>query len=91
MSVHNDPARNGTTFGVVTVTVDLDAGDCMLRVDAAHRRAKTPRFHSVEEIQGAYQVQLGLGATDPVAADIARALKFAAQRLVEHRGGKRRG
>lgn len=81
---HDNPAANGTVFGVATVTVDLDVGDCVVVVDADGYRTRRPRFHSIEEIQGAYQVQAGLAATDPVAGDIARALKFAATQLRNH-------
>ena len=31
MSVHADPAAHGHRFGAVVVTVDLVAGDCMIR------------------------------------------------------------
>jgi hypothetical protein len=83
-NIHADPAINGTTFGEVTVTVDLSAGDCVIRAPRPGLIMpvmRTARFHSLDEIQGAYQVQYCLAATDPVAADIARALKFAAQQL----------
>ncbi len=93
-AVHNDPASNGTAFGRVTVTVDLSAGDCVIHShrpgpcrDVPYRK----RFHSVDEIHGAYQVQFGLGATDPVAAEVARALKFAATQLEAHRKRSKRG
>jgi len=80
-SPHTNPAAHGTVFGAATVTVDFEAGDCVIRVDAPGYRTKRPRFQSLEEIQGAYQVQFGLAATDPIAADVARALKFAGQQL----------
>lgn len=87
---HDDPAANGTIFGVATVTVDLDCGDIVITVDADGYRAQRIRLHSIDEIQGAYQVQVGLAATAPVAGDIARALKFAAQQLKNHQEGKQR-
>ena len=93
-AVHNDPSRNGTTFGRVTVTVDLTAGDCMIHSHRPGPCADVPcrkRFHSIDEIQGAYQVQFGLGTTDPVAAEVARALKFAATQLKAHQKGAKRG
>lgn len=82
--IHAHPEANGTRFGKVIVTVDLDAGDCVIQ---APRKGpigpitRRTRLHSLDEIQGAYQIQLGLAAIDPIAHDIARALKFAAQRL----------
>ncbi|WP_099244819.1 hypothetical protein [Pelagimonas phthalicica] len=87
MSAHADPATHGTVFGEAVVTVDLTLGDCVIRAPRpgpilpVQRRV---RFHSVEEIQAAYQVQIGLAQTDPVAGDIARALKFAVQQLQSH-------
>jgi hypothetical protein len=90
-AVHNDPASNGTTFGRVTVTVDLAAGDCMIHGTRPGPIVEVPvrkRFHSIDEIQGAYQVQLGLSASDPAAGDVARALKFAAQQLQNAKGRK---
>jgi hypothetical protein len=86
-SPHADPARYGTCFGEVIVTIDLEAGDCEVRAPRPGpigRITKTMRLHSVEEIQNAYQVQLGLAATDPIARDIAKALKFAAHQLQDH-------
>lgn len=89
-SPHDNPAANGSIFGTATVTVDQDVGDCVITVDADGLRLRRPRFHGLDEIQGAYQVQIGLAATDPVAGDIARALKFAAQKIKNHDEGKRR-
>ena len=88
-----DPARHGTRFGEVVVTIDQDAGDAVIRAPQPGRYITTTRrahFHSLDEIEGAYAVQLGLSATDPVAADIARALKFAGQQLTQSRGRNRR-
>jgi hypothetical protein len=93
-SVHNDPSSNGTTFDGVTVTVDLIAGDCVIHSQRPGPCRDIPyrkRFHSIDEIQGAYQVQFGLGVTDPVAANVARALKFAATQLMAQRKGDKRG
>ncbi|AVO37375.1 hypothetical protein [Pukyongiella litopenaei] len=87
-SPHADPATNGVRFGNVIVTVDLAAGDCVIRAQRpgpVMPVSRSTRLHSLEEIQGAYQVQIGLAATDPVAGDIARALKFAGQQLKTHR------
>ncbi len=83
-SIHADPATNGTNFGCVTVTVDLDAGDCVIHAPQPGPVAAVPRrvrFHGQDEIQAAYHVQINLAATDPVARDIARALKFAHRQL----------
>ena len=93
-SPHTDPASNGQTFGKVTVTVDLDAGDCVVhsfRPGPVFPIAQTMRLHSLDEVQGAYMVQYRLAPTDPMAADVARALKFAAQQLKSRQGGNRRG
>lgn len=78
-NIHADPASNGSTFGEVTVTVDLTAGDCVVtapRPGLIMPVMRTTRFHSLDEIQEAYQAQYRLAATD-----IARALKFAGQQL----------
>lgn len=83
-SPHADPTAHGTQFGEVIVTVDLVAGDCELHAPlpgAASSSRRRTRFHSLEEIQGAYQVQFGMSATDPMANDMANALKFAGQQL----------
>ncbi|WP_171178637.1 hypothetical protein [Ruegeria sp. HKCCD8929] len=89
-SPHCDPLANGRVFGQVTVTVDLDAGDCVVRAPRQGVVAMVPRstrFHSLDEIRGAYQVQIGRAATDPVAKDIAAALKFAGQQIKAHQEG----
>jgi hypothetical protein len=93
-SPHSDPASNGQTFGEVTVTVDLDAGDCVVhsfRPGPVFPIAKTMRLHSLDEVQATYIAQYRLGSTNPMAADVARALKFAAQQLKSRQGGNRLG
>lgn len=91
-SPHLDPDTHGTTFGVATVTVDLDAGDCVVRAPRPGRVLpvmRRVRFNSLDEIRGAYQVQIGRARTDPVARDVAAALKFAGQKLKDsQRKGK---
>lgn len=92
-SPHADPATNGTRFGNVTVTVDLALGDCVIhapRPGPVMPVMRSARFHSLDEIQGAHAAQIGLAATDPVAADIAHALKFAAGQINVHQEGRRR-
>lgn len=88
-----DPAANGgTRFGEVLVTVNLSAGHCVVhapRPGPFMPVMRARRFHSLEEIQGAYQVQCRMAATDPVAADIARALKFAGQQLKAKQEGRK--
>ena len=70
----------GTRFGAVVVTVSPDMGDCVLHVDAATGRPRfTPRFHSLEEIEGAIMAQQVRATADPVAGDMVRALRFAAK------------
>jgi len=79
---------NGTRFGVVVVTVSADMGDCVLHVDpVGGRLARVPRFHSVEEIEGAITAQTFKAGRDPVAADMVRALRFAAQWMRDRRRG----
>jgi hypothetical protein len=88
-SPHTDPDCNGQSFGRVVVTVDLDVGDCVVHSFVRGVCNDVPRrmhLHSLEEMQGAYQVQFGLGVTDPIAADNARALKFAGERLMNDGG-----
>jgi hypothetical protein len=93
-SPHADPASNGQTFGKATVTVDIDAGDCVVhsfRPGPVFPIAQKTHLHSLDEVQGAYMVQYRLAPTDPMAADVARALKFAAQRLRADQVGKHNG
>lgn len=88
--IHADPASNGTKFGEVTVTVDLAAGDCVVhapRPGPIMPVMRRFRFHSLEEIQKAYQVQVGWAATDPVAADLVKALQFAGTLIKEKQEG----
>jgi hypothetical protein len=83
-SPHIDPVRFGHVFGRATVTVDVDAGDCVVHTARPGRLEARPvrlHLHSLDELDGAYQVQWRLGLKDELAADIARALKFAGQRL----------
>ncbi|MEY8099054.1 hypothetical protein AB9F29_16755 [Falsihalocynthiibacter sp. S25ZX9] len=88
-SPHLNPAANGTVFGVATVTVDFKARDCCVVVSADGYGVKRLRLHSIEEIQATYQVQHGRAGFDPVAADVANALKFAGRQLKEGRGARR--
>ena len=85
-SIHADPKRYGVTFGSVTATVDAALGDCVLHTQRPGPTGPVPiqkRFHSLDEIQGAYAVQSAHGNER---SDIARALKFAASQLMEARG-----
>jgi hypothetical protein len=91
--IHAHPEANGTKFGEVTVTVDPECGDCVIiapRPGPIAPVMRRTRFHSLYEIQGAYQVQFGLAATDPTARDVARALKFAAQQIHTHQEARKR-
>jgi hypothetical protein len=93
---HANPEKHGVTFGVVVVTVDLELGDCMVRAPQRGPIGPVPRrmrLNSLDEIRGAYRVQKGLARRSPKqnphAADIARALEHAGQRLKAHQKGKR--
>lgn len=94
---HANPEKHGITFGEVVVTVDVELGDCMVR--APQRGpigpvARSMRLNTLDEIRGAYQIQSGLARRsprqNPHAADIARALVHAGQRLKAHQKGKRK-
>ena len=69
------------------MTVDLALGDCVV---IAPRRAgvvealRSVRFHSLDEIMGAYQAQASRAALDRVSQDYASALKFAAEQIKKH-------
>lgn len=87
-SPHANPEKNGHQFGVVLITIDTVKGDCRYRVNADGARNKAPHLHSLEEIQGAYQAHITQAATVPASADIARALKFAAQQINNNQKGR---
>lgn len=92
ISPHLDPAANGTRFGAVVVTVDLDLRDAVVRIPVPGtfgQGVKEIRLNSLDEITGAYAVQVGRAAIDPQAGDIARALKFAAQQIKQAQEGNR--
>lgn len=99
MSVHADPATHGHRFGTVVVTVDMQAGDCVIRapqpckgpVSVVERKA---RFNTLDEIREAYRTQNWLSRKPqkhPHAGDMASALKFAGQRLKAEQERKSRG
>lgn len=92
---HANPDEHGTRFGEVVVTIDLELGDCVVRAPQKGPIGPVPRkirLNTLDEIQGAYQAQLMLAQRfpkdHPHAADIARALKLAGQRLRAHQGRK---
>ncbi|WP_035920114.1 hypothetical protein [Leisingera aquimarina] len=96
-SPHLDPATHGTKFGKITVTVDLDLGDCIIIAPGkglvGQEVPSSKRFNSLDEIAGAYrtQCQLAASAADkhPNAQDMANALKFAGRKLKDHQERKR--
>ena len=96
MSVQNpNPGQQGTRFGEVVVNVNLALGDCVVTAPQRMGITTAPRkirLHSLDEIQGAYQAQLMLAQRShkdhPHAADIARALKHAGQRIKTQQEGK---
>jgi hypothetical protein len=94
-AIHGDPKQHGVTFGDVVVTVDLCLGDCVIRapqpgpVLPVEKRA---RFHSLDEMRGAYAVQQGIHQKDPnntTARDMAKALKFAGLAIKNHQKGSK--
>ena len=91
-SPHSDPAANGTRFGQVVLTVDLALGDAVIRAPQPGPCGPIPRkvrFNSLDEIEGAYVTQAARASIDPVAEDIARALKFAADQIRQAQGSAR--
>lgn len=93
---HANPDLHGTRFGEVVVTIDHELGDCMVRAPQRGPICSVPRkirLNSLDEIQGAYQTQLMFAQRNPEkhphAADIARALKHAGQRLKAQQGRNR--
>ncbi|KIC15017.1 hypothetical protein [Leisingera sp. ANG-Vp] len=91
-SPHLTAEDYGTKFGKVIVTVDLERGDCIIiapgRGLVGQEVPSRKRFNSLDEIEGAYRIQLQLaqaaGNKHPNAQDMARALKFAGQQLKQH-------
>jgi hypothetical protein len=75
--VHSDPETHGVQFGRVTVTVDRALGDCVIRAPRPDRADSVTRFHSLDEMRAAYATHMRAAPTNPIAADYARALKFA--------------
>jgi hypothetical protein len=92
MSGHtHDPWADAQRFGSVLVVVDIVNDGCMVQAPQpgpCGNVVRSFRLHGLDEINGAYQLQRGLTATSPVAADIVRALKFAAQQLQNSGKGK---
>jgi hypothetical protein len=87
-------ASNGQVFGSVSVTVDVHAGDCIVHSFRDGLGDPVPirmHLHSLDEIQGAYQVQVGRASSDRRSANVARALEFAAQLIASHKKKNRRG
>lgn len=84
MSVHSDP-NAGQRFGKVVVTVDTEAGDCVVTAPVNNRGPfalpKRFRLNTLDEIRGAYAVHLARSSIDPVSRDIARALEFAGRSI----------
>ncbi len=75
-------------FGEVGVVVNLHAGHCDLSAPRPARSGIVTRQRMIldlDEIEGARIAQMHRPASDPVARDIARALKFAAEHLAAHR------
>ncbi|KIC36531.1 hypothetical protein [Leisingera sp. ANG-M7] len=96
-SPHLSPETHGTTFGKITVTVDVERGDCIIHAPGkglvGQEVPTRKRFNSLDEIRGAYGIQLQLARTapgkHPNARDMARALEFAGKALNDHQEAKR--
>ena len=96
MSPHSDPETHGVQFGRVVVTVDAALGDCIVIAPQPGPICTSPkrmRLNSLDEIRGAYAAQAQLARRapkeNPHAADIARALKLAGQKLKANQGRNR--
>lgn len=89
LGVHSDPDTHGVQFGGVTVTVDLALGDCVLRAKLPNGPEKATRFHSLDEMRAAYVTHKRAELSNPLAADYARALKFAGQQIKSQQETKR--
>ena len=92
-SPHLDPERNGIVFGAAVVTIDPIAGGCVLTAPVKGIITTSMRrihLHSLDEICGAHQAQATRAKTDPVARDIAAALKFAGNKIRAHEQRKRK-
>ncbi|MFY0309653.1 hypothetical protein ACFMBG_07120 [Leisingera sp. D0M16] len=95
-SPHLDPDTHGSKFGKVTVTVDLDLGDCIIIAPGKGLIGQEvpcrQRYNSLDEIRGAYRTQNWLSRKPqqhPHAGDMARALKFAGRKLKDHQTRQR--
>jgi hypothetical protein len=95
-SPHLDPDTHGTTFGKITVTVDLELGDCIIIAPGkglvGQEVPSRKRFNSLDEIRAAYRTQNWLSRKPqqhPHAGDMASALKFAGRQLINHQERKR--
>lgn len=97
-SPHLSPEIHGTKFGKITVTVDLERGDCIIHAPGkglvGQEVPTRKRFNSLDEIRGAYGIQLQLAQTAPEkhpnAGDMARALEFAGKKLKDHQDRSRK-
>lgn len=74
----------GTRFGDVRVSVDAAGGSCMVVCDRIGFQARRMSLHSLDEILGACAEQRVRSHSDPLAADIVRALSFAVQCIQQH-------
>ena len=66
--IHANPATNGTVFGKATVTVDLDAGDCVVhsfRQGPIGLIPRSMRLHSIDEIPRRLPGPIWIGCDRP--------------------------
>ena len=79
-------AGGGQLFGAARVVVDAACGECIVLVTLGGLKLpKRMHLHSLDEIRGAFSVHTQRH-WDPVAQDVARALKFAGMRIAK--GGR---
>ena len=74
-------AGGGQVFGAARVVVDVACGECMVLITLGGLKLpKRMHLHSLDEIRGAFSVH-SQRHWDPVAQDVARALKFAGSQI----------
>lgn len=76
-------AGGGQVFGAARVVVDAACGECIVLVTlGGFKLPKRMHLHGLDEIRGGFSVH-AQRHLDPVAQDVARALKFAGVRIAK--------